>query len=122
MTNTPDNIRNMWEQAAKTNESYPSPIPSKGNKQSDVRGFYKSVSATQPANKPPTEPQSMYGKLGAKEVEKMETRASNQGRPLTDTEQGAAVQHAKNAGNAEIKIAADKKKAVANPNKDKTHR
>jgi len=116
MSNTPDNIRNMWEQAAKTNESYSSPI--KGNKKS----------ATQPPKSEITidthTPQSMYGRLGAEEVKKMETRASKQERPLSDTEQAAAVQHAKNAGNAEIKIAADKKKAAepANPNKDNSHR
>ena len=46
MSNTPDNIRNMWEQAAAANESYPAPIPSdkfvhKGNKQSSIRGSNK---------------------------------------------------------------------------------
>jgi hypothetical protein len=48
MSNTPDNIRNMWEQAAAANESYPAPIPSdkfvhKGNTQSAIRGFYQNV-------------------------------------------------------------------------------
>ena len=75
MNNTPDNIRNMWEQAANISES-------------------------------------MYGKLGAREVGKMENRASAQGRRLTGQEQGAAVRHAQNAS------AADKAKRLANAKAD----
>ena len=79
MNNTPDNIRNMWEQAANISES-------------------------------------MYGKLGGNAVRKMEANASEQKRPLTDQEQGAAVKHAQNA--AAAARAADKAKRLANANAD----
>ena len=70
MSNTPDNIRNMWEQAAAANESYPAPIP-KGNKQSAIRGFYQNVEnkptidthSTPPA--PHSTPQAPQAPMGA---------------------------------------------------------
>ena len=104
MTNTPDNIRNMWEEAAKRNLDEGNPYRSQ---QSPGMG-----SGIGPLTAGARE--QLRTQVGRTEITRMQNNANSQGRALTADEQNAIETHrARNKNNANVSPAAQTSDAGA---------
>jgi hypothetical protein len=90
MSNMPNDIRNMWEQAAGMNEAKYKPMPGLPSLGADHVKKMK-------MNEPKYRPMPGLPSLGADHVSQMKRNASTQQRPLTDQEHAAIARHAENA-------------------------